>query len=255
MPTTTTTLSLCSIFFFIVLLVFPSCTHSIYNNINANKNNFIQVGKLKLSPIGLGTWSWGNRFLWQYDTSQDPLLYETYQYCIQNGINWFDTADSYGTGQLSGRSEELLGQFKQQSSSSLSSTTAKRKTIFGSWPTSSASATTPSNANSNSNPYIITKLAPYPWRLGTQSMITAAKESSKRLQKPIDILQLHWPPSLQWQEKEYLQAFSQVVEAGGATQIGLSNYGPKSLRRVCSILDQYQQQPYSNQVIIIVYVY
>lgn len=27
------------------------------------------------------------------------------------GVNWFDTADSYGTGQLEGRSEQLLGRF------------------------------------------------------------------------------------------------------------------------------------------------
>lgn len=26
-------------------------------------------------------------------------------------MNWFDTADSYGTGQLEGRSEQLLGRF------------------------------------------------------------------------------------------------------------------------------------------------
>lgn len=198
-----------------------------------------QVGKLKLSTIGVGTWAWGNRFLWQYDTSQDVELYETYQYCVKNGINWFDTADSYGTGKLSGRSEELLGQFRQQANINTKSSSTSLKNSFNLFASKSAPP---------KDPYIITKLAPYPWRIGIQSMITAAQQSSTRLQQPIDMIQLHWPPSLQWQEKEYLQAFSQVVADGGATQIGLSNYGPKSLRRVSRILKQYEQQPYTNQV-------
>lgn len=57
------------------------------------------------------TWSWGNKFLWNYSPSQDPQLHDTYQYLVSNGINWFDTADSYGTGAITGRSETLLGQF------------------------------------------------------------------------------------------------------------------------------------------------
>lgn len=28
------------------------------------------------------------------------------------------------------------------------------------------------------------------------------------LGRPIDMVQLHWPPSLGWQEKEYLNAFT-----------------------------------------------
>lgn len=252
-----TTIILKLIFFFHYFLQQFSIQATITNN------KLVQVGKLKLSTIGVGTWSWGNRFLWQYDTNQDPELYKTYQYCIDNGINWFDTADSYGTGKLSGRSEELLGQFKQQRLEQQQEKQSQSSSFFSSFTNKNIvkSPSTSSRAN------IITKLAPYPWRIGTQSMITAAEQSSLRLQQPIDILQLHWPPALQWQEKEYLQAFSQIVDAGGATQIGLSNYGPKSLRRVCCILDQYQQKPYSNQVsthiriiyklvfVVIIYVY
>eukprot|EP01035_Chromulina_nebulosa_P020702 gene20702-26838_t len=69
----------------------------------------VKVGQLELSPIGCGTWSWGNRFLWQYSKSNDILLKDTFNYVISNGINWFDTADSYGTSDLTGRAEELLG--------------------------------------------------------------------------------------------------------------------------------------------------
>lgn len=30
---------------------------------------------------------------------------------MYRGVNWFDTADSYGTGSLEGQSEKLLGKF------------------------------------------------------------------------------------------------------------------------------------------------
>lgn len=33
-----------------------------------------QLGQLQVSPMGLGTWAWGNRFLWGYDESMDPEL-------------------------------------------------------------------------------------------------------------------------------------------------------------------------------------
>ena len=72
------------------------------------------VGSLKLSPIGVGTWAWGNRFLWQYSKSDDEALENTFNEVLKLGVNWFDTADSYGTGDLEGRAEELLGTFKKK---------------------------------------------------------------------------------------------------------------------------------------------
>jgi pyridoxine 4-dehydrogenase len=33
---------------------------------------------------------------------------------VSRGINLFDTADSYGTGRLNGRSEQLLGKFTRE---------------------------------------------------------------------------------------------------------------------------------------------
>ena len=55
-----------------------------------------QIGPLKVSPMGLGTWSWGNQFLWGYDKSMDAELQEVFNLMVSKGINIFDTADSYG---------------------------------------------------------------------------------------------------------------------------------------------------------------
>lgn len=61
--------------------------------------------------MGLGTWAWGNKLLWGYQEEMDGVLQETFNLAVRNGINLFDTADSYGTGKLNGQSEKLLGKF------------------------------------------------------------------------------------------------------------------------------------------------
>lgn len=106
-----------------------------------------------MSPIGCGTWAWGNRFLWGYDTDDDKSLNQAFDFVVSKGVTWFDTADSYGTGKLSGRSETLLGQFLSK---------IEKQEI----------------ANKVN---IITKLAPFPWRIGEESMIAASEASILRL--------------------------------------------------------------------------
>lgn len=55
-----------------------------------------QIGPLKVSSMGLGTWAWGNQLLWGYDKSMDPELQQLFNLVVSKGINIFDTADSYG---------------------------------------------------------------------------------------------------------------------------------------------------------------
>jgi hypothetical protein len=42
-------------------------------------------------------------------------------------------------------------------------------------------------ANGGKRPYIGTKFATYPWRLSADSLVSACKESSERLQRPVDV--------------------------------------------------------------------
>lgn len=155
--------------------------------------------------------------LWGYSPAIDDELRATYSYLLQQNVNWFDTADSYGTGKLNARSESLLGQFH--------------------------------NLENKKKVYYCTKLAPFPWIIGKDSMKRRILASQERLQRPqIDMIQLHWPPSLRWQEKAYIEAFSEVVKEGKATQVGLSNYGPKQLQRITQQFNQKDIGIYSNQV-------
>src|SRR3989304_1009949 len=74
-----------------------------------NAVSLVPLGQtgIHITRVGVGTWQWGDRHLWGYGQSHNDLnIQEAFQVSIQAGINWFDTAEVYGTG----RSERLLGQ-------------------------------------------------------------------------------------------------------------------------------------------------
>ncbi|MGL5135589.1 MAG: aldo/keto reductase, partial [Planktothrix sp.] len=161
--------------------------------------------KLDLPAMGCGTWAWGNRLLWGYDPSMDTQLQAVFNLCVSQGVTLFDTGDSYGTGKLNGRSELLLGQFSQEYQG------INQEQIC-----------------------IATKLAPYPWRLTRKSMINACENSAKRLGKNVDLVQMHWSTAnyAPWQEWNLLEGLGDLYEQGLVKGIGLSNYGPKRLKKV-----------------------
>jgi pyridoxine 4-dehydrogenase len=163
----------------------------------------MQISQINLPVMGCGTWAWGNRLLWGYDTSMDNDLQTVFNLCVSNGVTLFDTGDSYGTGKLNGRSEQLLGQFSQ----------------------------TYQGANQN-NICIATKLAAYPWRLTSRSIVSAAKASAQRLGRNIDLVQMHWSTAnyAPWQETPLLNGLADLYEQKLVKGVGLSNYGTKRLK-------------------------
>jgi pyridoxine 4-dehydrogenase len=155
--------------------------------------------------MGCGTWAWGNRFLWGYNPQMDEELQRVFNLCVSQGVTFFDTGDSYGTGKLKGRSEILLGQFAQTYQG------VNQERIC-----------------------VATKLAPYPWRLTGKSFQNAALESSQRLGRSIDLVQMHWSTAnyAPWQEWPLLDGLADLYQQGLVKGIGLSNYGPKRLKQV-----------------------
>lgn len=158
---------------------------------------------ITLPEMGCGTWAWGNRLLWGYDPSMDGELQRVFDHCLSHGVTLFDSGDSYGTGRLNGRSEVLLGQF----------------------------------ANVYEGPNqdqlcLATKLAAYPWRLTAGSVVKAGAASVKRLDRPIDLAQMHWSTAnyAPWQEGPFLDGLMDLCVQGQAKAVGLSNFGPKRLR-------------------------
>ncbi|MBF2056557.1 MAG: aldo/keto reductase [Cyanobacterium sp. T60_A2020_053] len=164
---------------------------------------------VNLSPMGCGTWAWGNQFLWGYKPSMDEELQRVFNDNVSHGVTWFDTGDSYGTGRYGGRSELLLGKFAQEYA-----------------------------GKNKENLVIATKLAVYPWRLTPQSMVKACEKSAQRLGRPVNLVQMHWSPAkyLPWQEKPLLRGLAQLYHEKKVKAIGLSNYGPDNLMKAYEFL-------------------
>ncbi len=157
---------------------------------------------LTLPAMGCGTWAWGNQVLWGYDASMDGALQQVFDRCLSAGVTFFDTGDSYGTGKLKGQSEKLLSQFSQ--------------------------AYTGENRDKLC---LATKLAPYPWRLTSESIVKAGKASIDRMGR-IDLVQLHWSTAnyAPWLEGALLDGLAALVEQGLVKGVGLSNFGPNRLK-------------------------
>ncbi|GAV89619.1 Aldo_ket_red domain-containing protein [Cephalotus follicularis] len=168
----------------------------------------VKMGPFTVSPMGFGTWAWGNQLLWGYQQSMDSELQQTFNLAVDNGINLFDTADSYGTGRFNGQSEKLLGKFIREFEG--------KKRI-------------------RDDIVIATKFAAYPWRLTPGQFVKACKASLDRLQiEQIGIGQLHWstanyaPP----QERALWDGLVAMYEKGFVQAVGVSNYGPKQLVKI-----------------------
>ena len=198
-------------------------------------NNGDDDGVTSLSEMGCGTWSWGNRILWDYDPSQDEEIYQAYKLVRKAGVTVFDTADSYGTLDLNGRAEVLLGQFERRYQQELLSGESSESKAW--WDLGGLAA---SNQQSkllapDQQQQVATKFAPYPWRLSRSSFVKAAQESLTRLEQPsLAIAQAHWSTKnyLPQQESAIWNGLADCYDAGLAKAVGVSNYGPKQLMRV-----------------------
>ena len=161
-------------------------------------------GPCRLNSIGFGTWAWGNELVWGYDSkTDDGRLAATFRQALSSGLNLIDTADSYGTGRLNGRSESLLGGF-------IDALPASRRSQL----------------------VVATKLAPFPWRLGRRGFHRAFDASQKRLGGHLKRVQLHWSTAryAPWQEAALLDGLADLVQAQQVDELGVSNVGPRRLR-------------------------
>ncbi|KAL0317940.1 UNVERIFIED_CONTAM: Pyridoxal reductase, chloroplastic [Sesamum angustifolium] len=168
----------------------------------------VKIGPLSVSPMGFGTWAWGNQLLWGYQESMDNELQQTFNLAVENGINLFDTADSYGTGKLNGQSEKLLGKFISEFQG---------------------------NKQLRDNIVIATKFAAYPWRLTPNQFVDACKSSLDRTRiDQIGIGQLHWSTAnyAPLQERALWDGLVAMYDKGLVRAVGVSNYGPKQLLKI-----------------------
>uniref|UniRef100_A0A1D1XQX5 Putative oxidoreductase At1g06690, chloroplastic n=1 Tax=Anthurium amnicola TaxID=1678845 RepID=A0A1D1XQX5_9ARAE len=177
----------------------------------------VKVGSLTVSPMGFGTWAWGNQLLWGYQERMDNDLQEIFNLAVRNGVTLFDTADSYGTGRLNGQSESLLGKFIRE--------------FPGEYIYEGSKAV-------RDNIVIATKFAAYPWRLTSGQFVKACKSSLDRLQvEQIGIGQLHWS-SANYAPLQELALWDGLVAMYEKVQFSLLSMGKEQmeLKGVCDSL-------------------
>ena len=166
---------------------------------------------VQVSPLGVGTWAWGDTFFWEYGDGSytDEDIRSAFATSLEAGLNFFDTAEGYGNG----RSEEIVGRL---------ALAREQSTV------------------------IATKYLPYPWRLREASLHEALKASLRRLGQ-IDLYQIHWPfPPVSIET--WMAALADAVEAGLIRAVGVSNYSVEQMRRAHAALARRGIPLASNQV-------
>ena len=145
---------------------------------------YVEVGGVRVSAIGLGTWQFGSRE-WGYGADYDTRVAGTIvRRALELGVNLIDTAEIYGLG----RSERIVGEAIR----------GRRDSVF-----------------------LATKLFPIglPFMTGWR-----ARRSARRLGLDhIDLYQQHWPSPF-FPPRATMPRMRRLVEQGLVGHVGVSNH-------------------------------
>jgi aryl-alcohol dehydrogenase-like predicted oxidoreductase len=164
-------------------------------------------------PLGIGTWSWGDRLFWGYGSDYgEQEVEQAFEAAVANGATFFDTAEVYGLGE----SERLIGRFMQQT---------------------------------NQPVQIATKYFPLPWRFNSQAVADALSNSLERLQvEQVALYQVHMPFSFLMGQDTLMKALASEIKRGRILTVGVSNYSATQMQQAHDLLAQYDVPLAVNQV-------
>jgi aryl-alcohol dehydrogenase-like predicted oxidoreductase len=157
---------------------------------------FVEVGGVRLSAIGLGTWQFGSSE-WGYGGEYARGVAGAIVHrAMELGVNLIDTAEIYGLG----RSERIVGE-------AIGDLPARRG---GGGPAPEGAST-----------FLATKLFP----IGLPFQVAGrARRSARRLRVDhIDLYQLHWPSAL-FPPRSTMPRMKRLVDSGLVGHIGVSNH-------------------------------
>ena len=163
---------------------------------------------VRVVPLGLGTWAWGDRAVWGYGGAYgEKEVREAFQASLDGGVNFLDTAEMYGRG----LSERMVGEL-----------TRGRSLV------------------------IATKFMPVRWSAST--LPGALDASLARLERSqVDLYQIHWPvPWLPI--RSLMNRLADAVKAGKVKAVGVSNFSERQMRTAHSALAAHGVPLASNQV-------
>jgi aryl-alcohol dehydrogenase-like predicted oxidoreductase len=172
---------------------------------------------IEITRIGFGAWAIGGGD-WEFGwgPQEDDESVAAIQHALERGINWIDTAASYGFG----RSEQVVGRALEG--------VAERPHVF----TKCSQLEGPGGRVIQS--------------LRRDSVLAEADASLRRLGiDAIDLYQIHWPiPEADIEEG--WSALAELKEQGLVRHIGVSNFDVEQLRRIQQIAPvETLQPPYS----------
>jgi aryl-alcohol dehydrogenase-like predicted oxidoreductase len=169
-------------------------------------------GGVAVAPLGIGTWAWGERRVWGYGQGYGQVeIAAAFDASLAAGIDFFDTAEIYGSGE----SERLLGELIRERGAGV---------------------------------VVATKYAPYPWRLSARTLRRALSASLRRLGLArVDLYQIYFPYTILSQQG-MLDAMADAVAAGEVGAVGVSNYSARQLLNARDLLARRGVPLASNQV-------
>ncbi|HXC78069.1 MAG TPA: aldo/keto reductase [Candidatus Acidoferrum sp.] len=158
---------------------------------------FVEVGGVRLSAIGLGTWQFGSTewgYGKDYASGQAGAIVKR---ALELGVNLIDTAEVYGLG----RSEKIVGEAIR----------GRREEVF-----------------------LATKLFPIglPFMVGGRARASAKRLAVDRL----DLYQLHWPGPL-FPPGSTMPRMKRLVDSGLVTHVGVSNHSLAQWQRAEGAFD------------------
>jgi aryl-alcohol dehydrogenase-like predicted oxidoreductase len=157
-------------------------------------NEYVTLGRsgLRVSPLCLGTMTFGTEWGWGADEEPSRAMFNRY---LEKGGNFVDTADGY----TNGKSEQLVGKFLQETKSRDKVVLATKFTFNGE----------PGNPNANGN--------------GRKNIYRAIEGSLRRLQT--DYIDLYWMHA--WDMvtpvEEVVASLNTLVQAGKIRHFGFSD--------------------------------
>ena len=163
---------------------------------------YLELGKsgIKISKIGLGTWQIGSSYWgWGKEFDRNSAI-RVIKSAIDHGINFIDTAESYGGG----LSETIIGEAVKE----------MREDVI-----------------------IATKVSPS--HLTYRGVKKALRRSLSRLKtKYVDLYQVHWPNPL-IPIKGTMRAMEELIDEGKVRTIGVSNFSLKRLQKARNALKRH----------------
>jgi pyridoxine 4-dehydrogenase len=93
---------------------------------------------------------------------------------------------------------------------------------------------------------VATKFAALPFRTKASDVVKACQQSMTRLERPIDLYQIHFPNA--WSNAAYWDGLAMAYEQGLVKAVGVSNYGVDAMRACHDALAQRGIPLASNQI-------